>query len=243
MSKAKQDADILKELMELTEDPPKSPPPEDEDIPDLTATFDFEGFQVVRREFFAHTREPSAVFTNCKFYVNSACLRRFPDSPAVQVLINRDTKIMALLPCPESAKDSFSWCNERRKPRMVTCRLFFAKIMDLMEWNPDYRYKILGKQIRAGDENLIVFDLTAAEMYRRTISDTGKPKTSRTPVFPAQWQNQFGLPYSEHRQSMQINIFDGYAVYSLKDITDPPKESPDVPLPEEIPALKEAPDD
>ena len=92
--------------------------------------------------------------------------------------------------------------------------------MDLMEWNPDYRYKVLGKMIKANGETLIAFDLTAAETYRRTVSDTGKPKTSRTPVFPAEWQNQFGLPYGEHKKSMQIDIFDGYAVYSLKDIAE-----------------------
>ena len=40
---------------------------------------------------------------------------------------------------------------------------------------------------------------------------------SRTPVFPSDWQNQFGLSFEEHRQSMQINVFDGYAVYAIKD--------------------------
>ena len=44
-----------------------------------------------------------------------------------------------------------------------------------------------------------------------------KPKASRTPVFPSGWQNQFGLPFYEHRQSMQVNIFDGYAIYAIKD--------------------------
>ena len=217
--------DILQDLLTLTDD----------GIPDLGPDFDFEGFQVVRREFFAHTLEPSAVFSGCRFYVNMACLRRFPDSPAVQVLINRDTKTMALLPCPESARDSFRWRTDgpKMRPRQVTCRLFFAKITDLMDWNPDYRYRILGKQIRAGNENLIVFDLTAAEVYRRTFTDSGKPRTSRTPVFPAEWQNQFGLPYSEHKRSMQINIFDGYAVYSLRDITEQEAEIPGIPLPPE----------
>jgi hypothetical protein len=47
-----------------------------------------------------------------------------------------------------------------------------------------------------------------------------KPKTSRKPVFPAEWQDQFGLPYNEHRQSMQINIFDGYAVFAVKENSD-----------------------
>ena len=51
----------------------------------------------------------------------------------------------------------------------------------------------------------------------RTLKEGEKPKTSRTPMFPAEWQDQFGLPYNEHRQSMQINIFDGYAIIAVKE--------------------------
>ena len=62
-----------------------------EEILDLDESFDFEGFQVVRREFFAHQSEPSVTFNNCKFYVNSACLTKFPTVQYVQVLVNRDS--------------------------------------------------------------------------------------------------------------------------------------------------------
>ena len=244
MSNTDEKKDILNELLDIVSPEESSAAilhtPRGDEITDLGDNFDFDGFQVVRREFFAHTFEPSAVFNNCKFYVNSACLRKFPDSDSVQVLINRETKVMALLPCPDSAKDSFVWCSDKggkRKPRMVTCKMFFAKIVDLMGWNPDYRYKLLGKMIKANGETLIAFDLSAAEMYKRTITDTGKTKTSRTPVFPAEWQNQFGLPYSEHKKSMQVDIFDGYAVYSLKDITEQPDTTPSIiPLPEDEPS-------
>ena len=44
-----------------------------------------------------------------------------------------------------------------------------------------------------------------------------KPRTSRTPVFPEQWQNQFGLPVAEHTKRMQVNIFNGYTVFGIKD--------------------------
>ena len=44
-----------------------------------------------------------------------------------------------------------------------------------------------------------------------------KPKTSRTPVFPAEWQNQFGLPVEEHRRMLQVNIFEGYTIFGIKD--------------------------
>jgi hypothetical protein len=86
-----------------------------------------------------------------------------------------------------------------------------------MDWNTDYRYKLLGKVIHANDEYLIAFDLSATEVYQRVFKDGEKPKTSRTPVFPEGWQNQFGLPFKEHRNSMQVNIFEGYAVYGIKE--------------------------
>lgn len=66
---------------------------------------------------------------------------------------------------------------------------------------------------------MLAFDLSSTEVYQKTYAEGEKPKASRTPVFPSGWQNQFGLPFYEHRQSMQINIFDGYAIYAIKDNT------------------------
>ena len=192
----------------------------DDEVLVLDDGFDFDGFQVVRREFFAHLSEPSVTFNNCKFYVNSACLSKFPKVDFVQVLVNRESKILALRPCREHERDSFLWCclsKGKRKPKQITCKLFYAKIVSLMGWNPHYRYKMLGKLIHANGEYLIAFDLTATEVYERTFAEGEKPKTSRTPVVPADWQNQFGMPFEEHKHSMQISTFDGYAIYAIKD--------------------------
>ena len=191
-----------------------------DEILEMGDSFDFEGFQVVRREFFAHLREPSVTFNNCKFSVNTACLTKFPKTEYVQVLVSRDEKILALRPCEENARDSFLWCNithGKRKPRAITCKLFFAKIVSFLNWNPDNRYKLLGKVVHANGEYLLAFDLTSKEEYQRIFKDGEKPKSSRTPLFPEDWQDQFGLPYNEHKQSMQINIFDGYAIYAIKE--------------------------
>ena len=184
--------------------------------------FDFEDFQVVRREFFAHLREPSVTFNDCKFQVNMACLTKFPNCDFAQVLISQQQKILALRPCAEGTKDAYMWCGVskgKRKPKAITCKMFFAKIVSLMDWNPKYRYKLLGRLIHSNGEYLIAFDLNAPEVYQRTFVEGEKPKTSRTPVFPSEWQTQFGLPYNVHKQSMQINIFDGYTVYAIKDTT------------------------
>ena len=82
-----------------------------DEIIELGEDFDFNDYQVVRREFFAHISEPSITFNNCKFSVNTACLNKFPDYDYAQVLINRNKKMLVIRPCAESAKDSFSWCS------------------------------------------------------------------------------------------------------------------------------------
>ncbi len=182
--------------------------------------FSYDGYQVVRGEFFAHVYEPSITFNNCKVSLNTACINRLPNVNYVQILVNPEEKKLAVRPSSEDEKDSFLWCtakSPKRKPKQITCRMFFAKVVQLMEWNPNYRYKLLGKLIRSGDEYLFIFDLTATEIYQRIMSDGEKPKTSRTPVFPAAWQNQFGLPVEEHRKLLQVNIFEGYTVFGIRD--------------------------
>lgn len=193
--------------------------------------FSYDGYQVVRGEFFAHVYEPSFTFNNYKVSVNTACIKKLPDFNYVQILVNPEDKRLAVRPCKEDEKDSFRWCSatSKRSPKQITCRMFFAKVISLMEWNPNYRYKLLGKLIRSGGELLFIFDLNNPEIYQKTLKEDGKTKTSRTPTFPEEWKNQFGLPVEEHKSAIQIGLFDGYAVFGLhedkKESSEPIKET------------------
>lgn len=180
------------------------------------STFTFDGYQVVRGEFFAHVYEPSITLNNYKVSVNTACIRKLPNVEYVQILVNPDTKKLAVRPCTEDVKDSVKWCTNKRSPKQITCRVFFAKIISLMGWTTHFRYKLIGKLIKAGDELLFVFDLTTPEIFQRTLKDDGTTKMSRTPSYPAEWQNQFGVTVEEHQKNIQVDIFKGYAVFSLE---------------------------
>lgn len=202
----------------------------EETIPKLTAKekplemnedFDYSNFQVVRREFLAHSREPALTFdTKCRIYVNAACLSKFPDAMFAQMLVNQRTKVLALRPCKRQEKDSFQWSKVTRKGKRVvkpiTCKLFYAKIFSLMGWNPEFRYKLLGRLIHSKGLYLIAFDLNAAEVYKN-ISQNGKTKISRTPTYPLDWRDQFGLTVEEHRKTVQVDVFNGYAIYSIAE--------------------------
>lgn len=182
-------------------------------------SFNYDGYQVVRGEFFAHTFEPSITFSDSKVYVNTACLKRMPTVEYIQILINQQTKKLVVRPCNEDEKDSFRWCTNtnKRKPKQITCRIFYAKLVEMMCWNPIYRYKLIGKMVTTNSEQLYIFDLMATEVYQRIRQEGGKIGNSHTPIFPSEWQNQFGLPVEEHRKQLQINIFDGYTVFGIKD--------------------------
>ena len=52
-----------------------------------------------------------------------------------------------------------------------------------MGWNPEHRYKLLGKLVHANGKYLIAFDLTAVETYKQIYSDGKKTKKSSILAF------------------------------------------------------------
>ncbi len=191
------------------------------DVPAVENTpeesFSYDGYQVVRGEFFAHLFEPSVTLNNEKVSVNSACIRKLPKTDYVQFLVNPTEKKLAVKPCSEDTKDSFCWASigqdGKKHPKTITCKIFFAKVMKLMGWDASYRYKILGKLVRGNDESIFVFDLTSAETFRKRNKDG---TVSRAALYPEEWNNQFGLPVSEHQDHTLINIFDDYTVFKIE---------------------------
>ncbi len=202
----------------MTDITKKTKKPYSENTQIQETSFSYEGYQVVRGEFFAHLFEPSVTLNAEKVSVNSACINKLPDVDYVQFLVNPAEKKLAVKPCDEQDKDSFRWCSitndGKRKPKSISCRIFFAKIVDLMQWDPTNRYKILGKLIRTPADILFVFDLTCAETFQKRSS--GGNANPRLPLYPHDWSNQFGIPVKEHQDTTLINIFDDYTVFRIE---------------------------
>ena len=193
--------------------------------------FSYGGYEMVRQEFCSHVHEPSITFTYQTVSVNTACLKRLPEVDYVQILINQGERKLVVRPSHADEKDSFAWCtrNANRSPRQITGRIFTAKVMHLMGWEPSFRYKLLGKLICGNGHRLFIFDLTMP-IYQRISSNEEKLNTLRLPMFPAEWRDRFGLPVEEHRERFHVKIFNDYAVFGIKH--DP---NPGLPNEENIP--------
>lgn len=138
---------------------------------ELAQDFSYDGYQVVRRELFAHLREPAVVIRRDSVTFNTACIAGLEDAVYIQILINQDNKRMVVRKCEENDKDALRWCIEKpdkRKSRKMSNKLFSAMMYDMMGWNTDCRYKILGHKITHENETMYIFDLLETEIFMDT---------------------------------------------------------------------------
>ena len=211
---------------------------------ELQESFSYDGYQIVRREMFAHLREPAVVIRKDSITFNTACINGLEDTVYVQILINREKHHMAIRKCDPDDKDAVRWCIEKpdkRKSRKITSKEFSRKIYELMNWSDKCRYKILGHRIIYQDEVLYVFELDEIEIFyerkKKTkaeviaekenssltpeqIAEREKEerKMSQKPFYPDDWEGSFGVPVDEHK-NVTIETIDGYGSYDSEKET------------------------
>lgn len=174
---------------------------------DVEVLSDLAGYQVTKAELFSHTREPSITIWSTRVKFNMACLRKFPGVTHIQMLINPEQKRLIIRPSEPDAPDSMRWAvgggDKEIKNRDMLCRIFAAKIFDLMGWDAKYRYKMLGKPAIYNGEILFLFKLTDFELF---ICG----KKSKGSYLPGEWRDYFGTPVEKHEESYDVNLAEGY---------------------------------
>lgn len=138
---------------------------------ELAQDFSYDGYQVVRRELFAHLKEPAVVIRRDSVTFNTACIAGLEDAVYIQILVNQENKRMFVRKCEKNDKDALRWCVEKpdkRKSRKMTNKLFSAMVYEMMGWDLDCRYKMQGYKITHEDENMYIFDLLEPEIYMDT---------------------------------------------------------------------------
>ena len=167
---------------------------------------DLAGYQVTKAELFSHTQEPAITIWESRIKFNMACLRKFPNVTHIQILIHPEQKRLIIRPCEPDAPDSLRWAkgggDKELTNRDLLCRLFAAKIFDLMGWDNQYRYKMMGKPAVYNNEVLFLFRLTDFELFTN-----GKKSKS---YLPGEWRDYFGTPVEQHEESFKVDLADGY---------------------------------
>jgi len=200
---------------------------------EIEKNFSYDGYQIVRREMFAHPREPAVTIRKDSITFNTACIEGLEDVVYIHVMVSRDQKRMVIKRAEENSLDSIRWCVEkpdRRRSRTIKGR-FSQAIYELMEWNNGCRYKILGHKIEFQGETLYVFELSECEIFKERPKRTKQEREERaksmtpeelaeadrlerkeamTPFSPADVENTFGLPVEAHSNTIQLQTLSDY---------------------------------
>lgn len=175
-------------------------------------------YEIVSPEFFAQVREPSFTINVNKVMANAASVRLLPDADYVKILVNQKEKKLVLKPCDEMDISGYKWARMKEGRRYASQRTgetFVLLICQIMGWNPDYRYKIMGKKNKANGEDVLVFDMTVAQVFEKSAPGNGT-KASRRAIMPAGWNGSFGPKFGESRRTLQVDTFAGYSVFTVK---------------------------
>ena len=192
---------------------------------ELESTFSYDGYQVVRKELFAHLRDPAIVIRKDSITFNTACITGLEDVVYVHVMFNSDLKRIVVRGCDENDKDALRWCvakPDKRKSRKMSCKPFAELVYKEMGWDSECRYKMLGYRITFEGETLYVFDLLVPEIFHEgqrrkkgTVDSPNnvqeeKPASSRKGFYPDDIAGTFGVPVEEHLKESEVQQMDGY---------------------------------
>lgn len=195
---------------------------------ELESTFSYDGYQVVRKELFAHLRDPAIVIRKDSITFNTACISGLEDVVYVHIMFNSDLKRIVVRGCDENDKDALRWCiakPDKRKSRKMSCKPFSELVYNEMGWDSDCRYKILGYRINFEGETLYVFDLLVPEIFHEgqkrkkgesaSQSEETKPVNTRKGFYPDDIAGTFGVPVEEHLKESEVKQIDGYVSMSI----------------------------
>lgn len=197
---------------------------------ELEKEFSYDGYQVVRKELFAHLRDPAITIRKDSVTFNTACINGMEDVVYIHMMFNKELKRIVVEGCDENDKDALRWCvakPDKRKSRKMMGRPFSELIYREMGWDEGCRYKILGYRIQFEGKTLYVFDLNVPEVFleKKRKQKTDSVKTSESaPVqaeeqpkantrkgyYPDDIANTFGVSVEQHKEETAFHHMDGY---------------------------------
>ena len=167
------------------------------------SAFDLSGYQVVRNQFMQVRYEgPSITLAENRVSFNLFCMRCFEDVAYIQLLLHPAERKIAIRPCREKDTHSIRWRPDPDKPvysKTLNCQHFGNALFSIMEWDPEYIYRVRGTWAKRGSEQIIVFNLVNAVPAMLMLPDNpDSTARRRTELIPAEWTDDFGDEFYEH---------------------------------------------
>jgi len=158
-------------------------------------------------------------------------------SEFIELLFEPYEKLIAIRSCEPTHPNAIKWFASKDGKVSASTRACsgFAEILfRCMEWNNDYRYKMVGVKRAKGDDVIVLFDLNAAEPLTREkyIDEEDKERSVIVQLFDPYFVSHFGKEIYENAYAMRLYLMDVFKTWNL--------DAEVVPIGDEVEWLTEA---
>ena len=141
---------------------------------------------------------------------------------------------MAVRSGKNTSRLNIEWCRKKegeRLPKIIAGSAFLPQLYQLLGWEENCQYKVLGQICGKGAEQILLFDLTSAvllfvEEDEEFLDEKNEKKRMKKIIaYPAEWADSFGELFYESEavtgyessQEVKPNQESEEAVYSLAE--------------------------
>lgn len=175
------------------------------------SAFDLTGYQVVRGQFLtARSELPCMTVYGEKLLFNTACGKRLQAYSYIQLLLHPTERKMAIRPCERDDAFSISWRRQKTGQPILTkalsCPFFIKALMQIMDWNPEFNYRISGTWIEQGTDRIMIFNLTKAMPIAEVANEEEREsiRKRRMAICPEEWEESFGDEFYEFSMDNEL---------------------------------------
>lgn len=131
--------------------------------------FDFSGYEIAALDFFDTTRTPSVTFSDRTITFNAVCTNRLKSEGRVELLVHPTERRFAVRCAAKGNRNAVVWCQpydgKRSRPKPIACSAYFDTLYSLFGWNLQHKYKVYGRLVKNGEEEVYIFNAVDACMY------------------------------------------------------------------------------
>jgi len=131
--------------------------------------FDFSGYEIAALDFFDTARTPSVTFSDRTITFNAVCTNRLKSEGRVELLVHPTERRFAVRSAAKGNRNAVVWCQpydgKRSRPKPIACSAYFDTLYSLFGWNPQHKYKVYGRLVKNGEEEVYIFNAVDACMY------------------------------------------------------------------------------
>ena len=179
--------------------------------------FDLRGFEIARAQFFNISGQLAVTFSMDKIVFGVNSVREFKQTQYMEMLINPAKLLLAIRPAKKDTQNAMRWSKTldgKILPRMVSGKAFMPTIYDLLGWQKEYKYRLLGEVKKYGGDSILLFDLREPEVMIPASAIEGETastdgRSGHIKGYPPDWQFGFGNDYYSHTRERRMDALNG----------------------------------